>query len=144
MAVGGPQEHQQSPMSIRYSRVGTSDATVPASRPDGSTPLTEEERKRARAALAERISNKLHAALWTICAGLVLYYTNFFRVLIHDERVRRTWLRVATICFSANCVIMFYLTVWLPHIRHITLSWNAYCPRAIPAATVIGIACGVT
>jgi hypothetical protein len=38
---------------------------------------------------------------------------------------------------------MAYLTVWLPYVQRITLSWNVYCPRAIPTATAIGLVCAL-
>lgn len=46
-------------------------------------------------------------------------------------------------CFSVNVVILAYLTVWLPHVRGIKVSWNVYSPRAIPTATVVGLICAL-
>ena len=48
----------------------------------------------------------------------------------------------AAACFAANCVLCFYLTVWLPHVQRIDLEWNVYCPRVIPTMTVLGLTCG--
>jgi hypothetical protein len=55
----------------------------------------------------------------------------------------RIWFNIAAATFGANCVIMAYLTVWLPYVQRITLSWNVYCPRAIPTATAIGLVCAL-
>eukprot|EP00611_Tribonema_gayanum_P015252 TRINITY_DN27083_c0_g1_i1.p1 TRINITY_DN27083_c0_g1~~TRINITY_DN27083_c0_g1_i1.p1 ORF type:complete len:160 (-),score=43.35 TRINITY_DN27083_c0_g1_i1:82-561(-) len=124
-------------MSQRYSGVPTRDVK-------STTETSEEERKRRRTELAERISNKLHAAFWTIVAGVVVYYTDFVRVLLQDDRVKRPWFNLATACFAVNCVIMGYLTLWLPLVQRVSTPWNIYCPRAIPAATAVGVICGVS
>jgi hypothetical protein len=55
----------------------------------------------------------------------------------------RVWFNIAAATFGANCVIMAYLTVWLPYVQRITLSWNVYCPRAIPTATAVGVVCAL-
>ncbi|CAN0154040.1 unnamed protein product [Discosporangium mesarthrocarpum] len=124
-------------MSVRYSRVSTGETR--------SNPMTEEEEtKRHRSQLAERISNKLHAAFWVVAGGAVAYHTDFVRVLVEDERVDRLWFNVGVVCFSINVVIMLYLTIWLPHIMGIKISWNVHSPRAIPTATVLGLICALT
>lgn len=48
-----------------------------------------EERKKSRAERMENINNKIHALLWVVAAGTVLYYTDFFRVLLEDPKVDR-------------------------------------------------------
>lgn len=35
--------------------------------------------------------------------------------------------------------IMVYLTLYLPHVRHIDTDWNEYDPRMIPTATAAGV-----
>lgn len=55
----------------------------------------------------------------------------------------RFWFNIGVVCFSVNVVILAYLTVWLPHVRGIKVSWNVYSPRAIPTATVVGLICAV-
>jgi hypothetical protein len=50
---------------------------------------------------------------------------------------------VAVAAFAANGVIMVYLTLWLPLVKKVTMPWNVYCPRAIPAATALGVLCAV-
>ena len=51
-------------------------------------------------------------------------------------------MNIATVTFTVNCFIMFYLTVWLPYVQKIDLEWAVYCPRMIPTATVCGLVCG--
>lgn len=126
-------------MSVRYSRVTSGDG------PSSSSPMSEAEHsKRRRSQLAERISNKLHALLWVVVGIAVAYRTDFVRVLVEDDRVNRIWFNIAAICFSVNVVILAYLTVWLPHVRGVKVSWNVYCPRAIPTATAVGLICALT
>lgn len=55
----------------------------------------------------------------------------------------RVCLDIGIACFFANLCIVFYLTVWLPYVQKVTLPWDIYCPRMIPAATAIGALCGV-
>ncbi|CAM9761188.1 unnamed protein product [Ectocarpus sp. 4 AP-2014] len=122
-------------MSVRYSRVTSG---------DGGSPATEaEQSKRRRSLLADRISNKLHALFWVVVGVAVVYRTDFIRVLVEDERVDRLWFNIGLVCFSVNAVILAYLTVWLPHVRGIRVSWNVYSPRAIPTATVVGLICAL-
>lgn len=55
-----------------------------------SSPTTEAERlKRRRSQLAEKISNKLHALLWTVVGFVVAYYSDFLHVLLKDDKVNR-------------------------------------------------------
>jgi hypothetical protein len=39
---------------------------------------------------------------------------------------------------GVNICITAYLAVYLPYIKRIHLEWSVYCPRMIPAATVVG------
>jgi hypothetical protein len=55
---------------------------------------------------------------------------------------RRLWFNLGMICLGINTCICFYLTVWLPCVSRVTLDWSIYCPRMIPTATIIGLACG--
>eukprot|EP00752_Nemacystus_decipiens_P017548 g15727.t1 len=136
---GGPEDgeaNSSSSMSVRYSKVTSSDSN--------SSPISEaEQSKRRRSQLADRISNKLHALFWALVGVTVVYRTDFIRVLMEDERVDRVWFNIGVVCFSVNVVILAYLTVWLPHVRGVKVSWNVYSPRAIPTATVVGLICAV-
>ncbi len=94
--------------------------------------------------VAERIRNKLHALVWALAGGGVLYWTNVVEVALFDDRVNRFWFNLATICSAANFIILLYLTVWVSHIKCVTIPWNIYCPRAIPIVTILGVVCGIT
>ncbi|CAN0133360.1 unnamed protein product, partial [Phaeothamnion confervicola] len=104
----------------------------------------EDERKKRQSQLAERISNKLQAAFCTFAGFGLAYKTNFVPILMEDKRVNRFWFNIAVACFTINTMIMLYLTIWLPKVQRVQASWNVYCPRMIPAATVIGLICAVT
>ncbi|CAM9211362.1 unnamed protein product [Choristocarpus tenellus] len=124
-------------MSARYSRVSTGETR-------SNSVTEEEEKKRKRSQLAERISNKLHAAFWVILGVFVVYQTDFVKVILEDERINRLWFNVGVLCFGVNIVIMAYLTIWLPHVKGVKVSWNVYSPRAIPTTTVLGLICALT
>mmetsp|Transcript_21356 Transcript_21356/g.67009 ORF Transcript_21356/g.67009 Transcript_21356/m.67009 type:complete len:155 (+) Transcript_21356:90-554(+) len=117
-------------MAQRYHRVPTSEEE-------------EEKRgKRRRAEAAEHIATKIQALVWVAAGGFVVYQTDMVGVMLQDPSVNRFWFNIATACFSINCVLCFYLTVWLPYVQRIHLEWNVYCPRVIPTMTVVGILCG--
>jgi hypothetical protein len=48
-------------------------------------------------------------------------------------------LNIAVVALVANFCIILYLTLWLPLVQKITIPWDIYCPRMIPAATFLGV-----
>ena len=98
--------------------------------------------KKRRSELAEQVATKIQAAAWVAAGGFVAYQTDLPVVLLAGTETNRFWCDVAAACFAANCVLCFYLTVWLPHVQRIDLEWNVYCPRVIPTMTVLGLTCG--
>ena len=115
----------------RYARVPTEDAAT-----------TRAAAKKRRSELAEQVATKIQAAAWVAAGGFVAYQTDLPVVLLAGTETNRFWCDVAAACFAANCVLCFYLTVWLPHVQRIDLEWNVYCPRVIPTMTVLGLTCG--
>ena len=115
----------------RYSRVPTEDASA-----------NRAAAKQRRSELAERVATKIQAAAWVAAGAFVSYQTDLPTVLLSGADTNRFWCDVAAACFAANCVLCFYLTVWLPHVQRIDLEWNVYCPRVIPTMTVLGLTCG--
>ena len=115
----------------RYARVPTDDAAT-----------TRAAAKKRRSELAEPVATKIQAAAWVAAGGFVAYQTDLPVVLLAGTETNRFWCDVAAACFAANCVLCFYLTVWLPHVQRIDLEWNVYCPRVIPTMTVLGLTCG--
>ncbi len=106
--------------------------------------IRDDEEGEQQNSVSERIRNKLHALVWVLVGGGVLYWTNLLRVALFDNRVNRFWFNLATICSAANFIILVYLTVWVTRIKRIKIPWNIYCPRAIPIATILGVVCGIT
>ncbi|KAL3795333.1 hypothetical protein HJC23_009506 [Cyclotella cryptica] len=99
---------------------------------------------------AERISDKLHALAWTVSASFIASYTHLFHTIFTDQRILRTLLHASIVLFSINIVLIFYLTVYLPHVKFRKLSnskisasssafWDVYCPRVIPTMTACGV-----
>ena len=136
-------------MTARYRRIPLSEESE----------LNGEEIKKRRAENVERITAKLHALFWVAIAAVVLYYSDILQVGIHDQRVKRSvifctsffihviffplrpYLNIAVACLVANICIMIYLTIWLPLVLKVTISWDIYCPRMIPTSTLLGILC---
>jgi len=90
----------------RYARVPTEDAAT-----------TRAAAKKRRSELAEQVATKIQAAAWVAAGGFVAYQTDLPVVLLAGTETNRFWCDVAAACFAANCVLCFYLTVWLPHVQ---------------------------
>mmetsp|Transcript_36247 Transcript_36247/g.83895 ORF Transcript_36247/g.83895 Transcript_36247/m.83895 type:complete len:158 (+) Transcript_36247:121-594(+) len=98
-----------------------------------------EERKRKRDAAVDQISTKIQAMFWVSLAAIVVYMTDLPRTVIESEKIDRVYLNISIVCLVINSCLVFYLTVWLPYVQKVTLSWEVYCPRVIPTVTVVGI-----
>jgi hypothetical protein len=100
-------------------------------------------RSSRRKELAETISNKLQALLWMLVSFLICYYTDFFRILVEDQRVNRFWFNIGLVCLGVNTVIFIYISYILPcftpKVLGKELDWNISSPRAIPIATGLGV-----
>lgn len=101
--------------------------------------VEDEEIKKRRAERVERISNKIHAAFWVLSSIALLYYTDLFNLALHDPRVNRLALNLFVVCFVANMGIVLYLTLYLPLIAKVDISWDIYCPTMIPTSTGLGV-----
>mmetsp|Transcript_18095 Transcript_18095/g.53811 ORF Transcript_18095/g.53811 Transcript_18095/m.53811 type:complete len:155 (+) Transcript_18095:242-706(+) len=118
-------------MKQRYQRVPTSE-----------TQDAKAAARQRRSDLAERVATKIQALAWVLLGGAVAYHTDLAFVLLSSPDVNRRWMNAAAACFSLNCVLCFYLTVWLPYVQRIELEWAVYCPRVIPTMTAVGLLCG--
>ena len=83
--------------------------------------------------LMESIQTKIWAVLWTAAMIAVIYFSDFFMVLLSSDRVNRTWFNLSCLCWGVDFSCLLYL-MHLPY-RGIDLEWNVYCPRVIPLAT---------
>ncbi|RHZ28288.1 hypothetical protein DYB31_011591 [Aphanomyces astaci] len=92
---------------------------------------------------AEVVSTKIHALMWIVGAGFLLYYLDVLRVAFRDARVHRVYFNIGLVCFGINACITLYLSIWLPYVKKIDLEWSVYCPRMVPTATVVGIVCAL-
>ena len=91
-------------------------------------------REAKRKKTIESIQTKIWAIVWTAAMLAVIYFTDFFLVLLTSDRVNRTWFNVSMLCWGIDISCMMYLAVYLPW-KGIDLEWNVYCPRVIPVAT---------
>jgi hypothetical protein len=124
-----------------------------------------EELRRRRRETIERINTKIHAFFWVLAAALTVYYTRIWEVVWSDPRILgcvppglhtyhtpsqssitlllvlcSIFVDVGLISIGIVLTIMLYLTVYLPRIARITVDWDVYDPRMIPAATAAGVA----
>jgi len=94
---------------------------------------------------SERISEKIHAAIWVGAALAVGKYTNFIETILTDPQILRPVLDVAFICIGINTILTIYLAFYLPWVKNIHSSdaWEVYCPRVIPTMTGVGLLAGI-
>ena len=71
----------------------------------------------------EAIQTKMWAAVWTAAMIAVIYFTDFFLVLLTSDRVNRTWFNLSVLCWGVDLSCLFYLAVYLPF-KGIDLEWN--------------------
>lgn len=125
--------------------------------PQIDTNESDDSRKKVTTESLEHISTKVHALFWVVAAICTIYYSDFIKVSVRDSRVNRFrsvrlclieyWyphrvcLNIAVALSVANIGIALYLTLWLPLVQKVTVSWDIYCPRMIPTATFFGISC---
>lgn len=101
------------------------------------------EREQAKKKWVKRLNivwRKLNAAFWVGAACLVIYWTNFFRVIWEHPRVNYTYFYLALGCLGFNVFVLFYLAIWCEVVQRINEPWDVYCPKAIPAMAIVGIA----
>ena len=126
------------PSAARYARVSTQD------RDTGPMPQTRKVSKSlGRKQLAETVAQKMGAILWIIASAVVIYFTDFFKVLGESEKVNRFWLNLAFVCLGVDIVIAIYL-IWIlpcftPKVLGKELDWNISAPRAVPTAAAFGV-----
>uniref|UniRef100_A0A7S1FXL3 Transmembrane protein n=1 Tax=Corethron hystrix TaxID=216773 RepID=A0A7S1FXL3_9STRA len=91
---------------------------------------------------AELIGNKIHAILWVAAGGYLGHRVDVVGLIVDPaSSVSRNHLYLAAVCFGINSVLMFYLAIYLTHIRRIKAPWEVYCPKVIPTMTVVGLFC---
>jgi len=87
------------------------------------------------------ISDKIHALIWVASAISVANYTDLPHTLLTSPLIHRPIFNAAITIFIINCILMFYLVVYLPKFKNIKSSgaWDVYCPRVIPTMTFLGV-----
>ncbi|RHY28152.1 hypothetical protein DYB32_006944 [Aphanomyces invadans] len=142
MSTSGARPRPSSYQRLPLADDGDSPASVDA---NAETEI-EELKKRAQGkppSRAEVISTKIHAFLWIVGAGFLLYYLDVMHVAFRDSRVHRVYFNIGLVCFGINTCITLYLAIWLPYVKKIDLEWNVYCPRMVPTATIVGVVCAL-
>jgi hypothetical protein len=102
--------------------------------------------KKAHARRIERIQTKVHALFWVCAAIGIVYYTDFIKIILTDERVRRTPLNFAVVAMVIVMSVLLYLCVYLPVVLKISdyRMWEIHCPNMIPILTAAGAVCIVS
>jgi len=84
---------------------------------------------------------KLSAAFWVGLSCLVIYYTNFFRVIWESPLVNRTYFYLALACLGFNMTMLAYLAIWCSVIKGIEEPWENN--KAIPVMALVGFSTAV-
>lgn len=86
---------------------------------------------------------RLETFVWLASAVFIIYcgdlHSNFFTLLLRDERIKRTALNLGLLCVACNIGIFLYLSFWVKDMVKVDDRWDILAPAAIPTATVIGL-----
>lgn len=115
-------------MSTRYRKVSQNE-----------TELGDEELKKQKSERVERITAKIHALVWVAVSVIIVYYTDLVNVILYSDEINRTMLYISVSLITANTIIVFYLTLWLPLVEKVTVAWEVHCPSMIPISTALGV-----
>merc|ERR1712048_155468 len=100
-----------------------------------------DERRKAVKKWAGRLNwvwRKIQAAFWVGAACVMIWWTNFFRVIWEPPLVNRTYFYLALACLTFNMSMIFYLAIWLASIKGVEEPWDTHSPKAIPVMAVVG------
>ena len=103
---------------------------VPLPRPAGRVP----------AALVERISTKLQAALWVAGAALLLTKGGVAEAAGDPARSNAFFIYAGLAALSANLAIGLYCVVWVRRVQGSEWPWEIVAPGAIEAAALAMVA----
>jgi hypothetical protein len=121
-----------------YTRIGQSENANPVSPSAAAVDAAEARRKRKQT--IERLSNKMHAAMWVIAAALVLYYTRLPSLVFASDSKALGWaIDLGFVSLGVALAIAFYCIVWIRIVQGIDLDWAVVAPGMVPAATISGI-----
>ncbi|KAF4733270.1 hypothetical protein FOZ63_008609, partial [Perkinsus olseni] len=87
----------------------------------------------------DRVWVRVHALAWVIACVVMIYYTNFFRIVWEHPRANHGCLLIAFGLLGCNMLLLFYLGVYLESIKKINMSWDEYMPALIPVMAGIGL-----
>ena len=95
-----------------------------------------ESARRARHALAERLSAKLHALVWLGAAAAILTWGGLWHAVTDDNRATQWLLYFAAAVGTAAVGIAVWLVLW---VGRRGVAWEVAAPWGVPAATGAGI-----
>lgn len=84
------------------------------------------------------IWRKMEAAFWVGLACLMIYWTNFFRVIWESPFVNRTYLHLAFACLAFNISMLAYLSLWCHAVKGVDEPWEKENKKAVPVMAVVG------
>ncbi len=151
-----PANNNTNNASTNNTNAGTSPSRLCARSPSTcsqtSTSSISSSQNPANKSIGQRITDKIHAAVWVLFGGFVAKGTNTPLVLLssppyphglsHAQPIRPLLL-VAMAQLTANFILLLYLGLYLPKVKGLKdpESWSVYCPRVIPIMTANGVVC---
>jgi hypothetical protein len=85
------------------------------------------------------IERKVFALICVTASILIIYFSNFFKHLFHNDKIDSGYFYLAMILYSSALGIIFYLSFYLPYFKNIhEEQWDSYCPNMIPTAAGLG------
>lgn len=88
------------------------------------------------------LETKIFALISIILAVIVIYFSNFFTLILEHSEVDYFYLSLSIILYITTFSIFLYLCIYLPYLRKEPINenkWSEYCPNMIPTATICGV-----
>lgn len=119
-------------MTSRYNPVR--DGSPAAPQPVDLTPVPRLE-GRVPAAVVERISTKVQAALWVIAAVVIFVKGGVYEVASDPARSNPFFVYLGLAALALTVVLAFYCVVWIPRVHYSQWGWAVVAPGMVEAAT---------
>ncbi len=86
------------------------------------------------------LETKIFALLSIAFACVLIYYSNFFKILYEHDKIDNFYFILSIICYTISLSIFLFLSVYLPYFRNIHEDqWEIQYPNMIPTATLTGL-----
>ncbi|CAD8176399.1 unnamed protein product [Paramecium octaurelia] len=87
---------------------------------------------------------KAQAVMWISAATGIVYYSNFFKQLFHNQNINELFLTFALLFIGMSISLSLYVAFYLPFIKGVTEDIETYNPKAIQLGAFAGFMSFIT